>query len=119
MLFGSSLQKILNSQPEIMATCVVSLEGLVVETVVRDMDESDQNGEFSDVAVLLGRLVTREKTLNIGAPLSLRIMSTESILMIRRFSDRYALALRGHTTLDLGRASQMIRLELPNVARHI
>ncbi len=119
MLFGSSLQKIVGSQPEIMAACVVSLEGLVVEALVSGTDESDQSGEFSDLAVLLGRLATHEKTLNIGTTLSLRIISSESILMIRRLSDRYALALRGQTDVDLGRASQAIRLELPNIARHI
>ncbi len=119
MLFASSLQQILDTLPDAIAVGIVSIEGLVIETAVRGVDKRDQNGEFSDAALMLGRLTKNQGVLKIGTPLSMNAISGENSWMVRRFAEKYVLALRGRPHLNVSKASYVMRLILPDVAKYI
>jgi predicted regulator of Ras-like GTPase activity (Roadblock/LC7/MglB family) len=114
-VFTEHLQKIVESVGDGIGAVIMGLDGIPVETYVREQGGFDINIVVMEFSYILTQVKKAAETLKVGGIQEIVIKAEQLMLVIRMLNDEYFLAVALLPEGNLGKCRFLLRLTAPKI----
>lgn len=115
-MFAQTLKKMVDNVDGGIAAVVMGLDGIPVETYVKQSDRVDVNTVAMEFSFILGQVRKAGDSLQVGSLEELSIRAQRLVLVCRMISPQYFVAIAVAPEGNFGKARYMARVSAPTLA---
>jgi len=115
-LFAETLKKVVDNIDGGIAAVVMGLDGIPVETYVRQNDRVDVNTVGMEFSFILGQVRKAGDSLQVGGLEELAVKAQRLVLVCRMLSPQYFVAIALAPEGNFGKARYLARMAQPSLA---
>jgi len=112
-LFGETLRKVVDNVDGGIAAVIMGLDGIPVESYVRQNDKIDVNTVAMEFSFILGQVRKAGESLSVGGLEELTVKAQRLMLVCRMISPQYFVAVVMAPEGNFGKARYLARLASP------
>ena len=112
-MFADTLRKVVDNVDGAIAAVVMGLDGIPVESYVRQTDKVDVNTVAMEFSFILGQARKAGDSLQVGGLEELSVKAQRLILVCRMLSPQYFVAIAMAPEGNFGKARYLARLATP------
>ncbi len=115
-MFAETLKKVVDNIDGGIAAVVMGLDGIPVETYVRQNDRVDVNTVGMEFSFILGQVRKAGDSLQVGGLEELAVKAQRLVLVCRMLSPQYFVAIALAPEGNFGKARYLARMAQPSLA---
>ncbi len=115
-MFAETLKKVVDNIDGGLAAVVMGLDGIPVETYVRQNDRVDVNTVGMEFSFILGQVRKAGDSLQVGGLEELAVKAQRLVLVCRMLSPQYFVAIALAPEGNFGKARYLARMAQPTLA---
>ena len=115
-MFAETLKKMVDNVEGGIAAVVMGLDGIPVETYVKQNDRVDVNTVAMEFSFILGQVRKAGDSLQVGSLEELSVKAQRLVLICRMISPQYFVAIVVSADGNFGKARYMARISAPTLA---
>ena len=112
-MFGETLRKVVDNVDGGIAAVIMGLDGIPVESYVRQNDKIDVNTVAMEFSFILGQVRKAGESLSVGGLEELTVKAQRLMLVCRMVSPQYFIAVVMAPEGNFGKARYLARLATP------
>ena len=112
-MFGETLRKVVDNVDGGIAAVIMGLDGIPVESYVRQNDKVDVNTVAMEFSFILGQVRKAGESLSVGGLEELTVKAQRLMLVCRMVSPQYFIAVVMAPEGNFGKARYLARLATP------
>lgn len=118
-VFAELLRKVVDNVDGGLAAVIMGLDGIPVETYVKQSDRVDVNTVAMEFSFILGQVRKAGDSLQVGSLEELSIRAQRLVLICRMVSPQYFVAVAVAPDGNLGKARYLTRISAPQLAAQL
>jgi predicted regulator of Ras-like GTPase activity (Roadblock/LC7/MglB family) len=118
-VFAELLRKVVDNVDGALAAVIMGLDGIPVETYVKQSDRVDVNTVAMEFSFILGQVRKAGDSLQVGSLEELCIRAQRLVLICRMVSPQYFVAIAVAPDGNFGKARYLARLSAPQLAAQL
>ncbi len=118
-MFAETLKKIVDNLDGGIAAVIMGLDGIPVETYVRQIDKVDVNTVAMEFSFILGQVRKAGDSLQVGSLEELSVKAQRLFLVCRMISPQYFVAIAMAPEGNFGKARFLARLATPSLVAQL
>ena len=118
-MFAETLKKVVDNVDGGLAAVVMGLDGIPVETYVRQSDRVDVNTVAMEFSFILGQVRKAGDSLAVGSLEELSVKAQQLMLVCRMISPQYFVAIAMAPEGNFGKARYLVRLATPTLVAQL
>jgi predicted regulator of Ras-like GTPase activity (Roadblock/LC7/MglB family) len=118
-VFAETLKKMVDNVDGGIAAVVMGLDGIPVETYVKQNDRVDVNTVAMEFSFILGQVRKAGDSLQVGSLEELSVKAQRLVLICRMISPQYFVAIVISAEGNFGKARYMARMSAPSLAAEL
>jgi len=118
-LFAETLKKVVDNVDGGIAAVVMGLDGIPVETYVRQSDRVDVNTVAMEFSFILSQVRKAGDSLAVGSLEELSVKAQQLMLVCRMISPQYFVAIAMAPEGNFGKARYLVRLATPTLVAQL
>lgn len=118
-MFAETLKKVVDNVDGGIAAVIMGLDGIPVETYVRQTDRVDVNTVAMEFSFILGQVRKAGEALAVGNLEELSVKAQQLLLVCRMISQQYFVAIVISPEGNLGKARFLARLATPTLVAQL
>ena len=118
-MFAETLKKLVDNVEGGIAAVIMGLDGIPVETYVRQVDKVDINTVAMEFSFILGQVRKAADSLQVGNLEELSIKAQRLVLVCRMISPQYFVAIAMAPEGNFGKARYLARVSAPTLAAQL
>jgi len=118
-LFAETLKKLVDNVEGGIAAVIMGLDGIPVETYVRQVDKVDINTVAMEFSFILGQVRKAADSLQVGNLEELSIKAQRLVLVCRMISPQYFVAIAISAEGNFGKARFLARMATPTLVAQL
>jgi len=118
-VFAETLKRVVDNLDGGLAAVVMGLDGIPVETYVKQSDRVDMNTVAMEFSFILTQVRKAGDSLQVGALEELSVRAQRLVLICRMISPQYFVAIAVAPEGNLGKARYLARVSVPTLAAQL
>ena len=118
-MFAETLKKIVDNVDGGVAAVIMGLDGIPVETYVRQVDKVDVNTVAMEFSFILGQVRKAADSLQVGNLEELSVKAQRLVLVCRMISPQYFVAIAISAEGNFGKARFLARMATPSLVAQL
>ena len=118
-MFAETLKRMVDNVDGGIAAVVMGLDGIPVETYVKQNDRMDMNTVAMEFSFILGQVRKAGDSLQVGALEEFSVRAQRLVLICRMISPQYFVAIAVAPEGNFGKARYMARVSAPALAANL
>jgi len=118
-LFAETLKKLVDNVDGGIAAVIMGLDGIPVETYVRQVDKVDVNTVAMEFSFILGQVRKAADSLQVGNLEELSVKAQRLVLVCRMISPQYFVAIAISAEGNFGKARFLARMATPTLVAQL
>ena len=118
-MFAELLRKVVDNVDGGLAAVIMGLDGIPVETYVKQSDRVDVNTVAMEFSFILGQVRKAGDSLQVGSLEELSIKAQRLVLICRMVSPQYFVAIAVAPDGNFGKARYLARMSAPQLAAQL
>lgn len=118
-MFAETLRKVVDNVDGGIAAVVMGLDGIAVESYIRQKDRVDLNTVAMEFSFILGQVKKAADSLQVGSCEELTIKAQRLVLCVRMLSPQYFVATALSPEGNLGKARFLLRMNGPSMSAEL
>ena len=118
-MFAETLKKVVDNVDGGIAAVVMGLDGIPVETYVRQSDRVDVNTVAMEFSFILSQVRKAGDSLAVGSLEELSVKAQQLMLVCRMISPQYFVAIAMAPEGNFGKARYLVRLATPTLVAQL
>ena len=114
-MFAETLKKLVDHVDGGIAAVIMGLDGIPVETYVRQADKVDVNTVAMEFSFILGQVRKAAESLQVGTLEELSVKAQRLVLVCRMISPQYFVAIAISAEGNFGKARFLARMATPSL----
>ena len=114
-MFEEYLRKIVDNVGDGVGGVIMGLDGIPVETYVREQGGFDINIVVMEFSYIMTQVTKAAETLKVGGMKELVVRAEQLLLVIRMITDEYFVAVVLHPHGNLGKCRFLLRVSAPKI----
>lgn len=114
-MFAETLKKLVDNVDGGIAAVIMGLDGIPVETYVRQVDKVDVNTVAMEFSFILGQVRKAAESLEVGNLEELSVKAQRLVLVCRMISQQYFVAIAISSEGNFGKARFLARMATPTL----
>ena len=118
-MFAETLKKVVDNVDGGLAAVIMGLDGIPVETYVRQVDKVDVNTVAMEFSFILGQVRKAADSLQVGNLEELSVKAQRLVLVCRMISPQYFVAIAISAEGNFGKARFLARMATPSLVAQL
>ena len=118
-MFAETLKRVVDNVDGAIAAVVMGLDGIPVETVIKQSDRVDVNTVAMEFSFILTQVRKAGDSLQVGSLEELSIRAQRLVLVCRMISPQYFVAIAMAPEGNFGKARYLARVSAPTLAAQL
>lgn len=118
-MFAETLRKVVDNVDGGIAAVIMGLDGIPVETYVKQTDRVDVNTVAMEFSFILGQVRKAGDSLQVGSLEELSVKAQRLMLVCRMLSPQYFVAIAMQPEGNFGKCRYLVRLATPTLAAQL
>lgn len=114
-MFADTLRKVVDNVDGALAAVIMGLDGIPVETYVRQNDKVDVNTVAMEFSFILGQVRKAGDSLQVGGLEELSVKAQRLLLVCRMLSPQYFVAVAISPDGNFGKCRYLVRMATPTL----
>jgi len=114
-VFADTLRKVVDNVDGALAAVIMGLDGIPVETYVRQNDKVDVNTVAMEFSFILGQVRKAGDSLQVGGLEELSVKAQRLLLVCRMLSPQYFVAVAISPDGNFGKCRYLVRMATPTL----
>lgn len=118
-MFAETLKKVVDNVDGGIAAVIMGLDGIPVETYVRQQDRVDVTTVGMEFSFILGQIRKAGESLQVGTLEELAVKAQRLLLVCRMLSPQYFVAIAMAPEGNFGKARYLVRMATPSLTAQL